>query len=140
MAPDLSHVIKQMKIVHGNSTFLVEVRDRFHIKEAYLRSMQSTSTLTRCQPVRHFYFSALLRMQTTVFLVVLTAPLPLRYRCVAKEPNQITSIYIFIKSPVKSRINCCHYIQPFQSILWAQALHCTAPFRSPDISYNVISM
>lgn len=110
MAPDLSHVIKQMKIVRGNSTFLVEVRDRFHIKEAYLQSMQSTSTLTCCQPVRHFYFSASLRMQTTVFLVVLTAPLPLRYRCVAKEPNQITSIYIFIKSPVKSRINCCHYI------------------------------
>lgn len=57
MAPDLSHVIKQMKIVSGNSTFLVEVRDRFHIKEAYLQSMQSTSTLTCCQPVRHFYFS-----------------------------------------------------------------------------------
>lgn len=75
-----------------------------------LQGMQSASTLTCCQPREHFYFSDSLRMQTTVFLVVLTALLPLRYRCVATEPNQITPIYIFIKSPVKSPINCCCYI------------------------------
>lgn len=59
---------------------------------------------------KRFYFPGSLRMQTTVFLVVLTALLPLRYRCVATEPNQITPIYIFIKPPVKSPINCCCYI------------------------------
>lgn len=57
-----------------------------------------------------FLFLRLTQHAKGCFPAVLTALLPLRYRCVATEPNQITPIYIFIKSPVKSPIHCCCYI------------------------------
>ena len=104
-------ITKQMQTL-GVESLLFPKKDRIPslAQKLPLQGMQRAPTLTCCQPGKHFYFSDSLRMQTSVFLVVLTALLPLRYRCVATEPNQIAPIYIFIKPPVKSPINCCCYI------------------------------
>lgn len=110
---------KQMKIVNGNSICSVQSKRSL----SHQRSLppkyanhqhHHPDLLSTCET---FLFLRHVQNANYCFLVVLTAPLPLRYRCVAKEPNQITVIYIFIKTPVKSRINCCYYIQCFSKYL-----------------------